>query len=86
MLDCKTELVTALSTVLPTYYELFVDSNTATPCITYREHSNNDYSTAMGAGYSVVGWYVKIWGNDIADISSYASQVDSKMRALGYSR
>jgi len=41
MLDLKTEVVTALKTILPTYYEYFCNSDTALPCITYTEYMNN---------------------------------------------
>ena len=38
MIDWKKPLVSILETVgLPVYYELFVDSSTQTPCITYVE-------------------------------------------------
>ena len=86
MLDFKKEVVTALNTVLPTYYELFVDSNTQLPCITYRV--NNDYEsiTTKEAGVSDISYTVKVWGNSINDLTAYTLQIDDVMRGLGFTR
>ena len=40
MIDLHKEMVSALSTVLPTHYELALTANTKTPCISYMEISN----------------------------------------------
>jgi hypothetical protein len=41
MIDYKTTLIRELDTILPTYYELFVDSETPIPCITIMESNNS---------------------------------------------
>jgi len=86
LLDVKKELQAALETVLPTYYELFCDSSTSTPCITWREKDNADYLTGDTLEYSNVGFYIKIWGHSIDDLTDYALSVDNKMKDLGYRR
>ena len=40
MIDLHKEMVSALSAVLPTHYELALTANTKTPCISYIEISN----------------------------------------------
>ena len=51
MLNVKEQLVEALNTILPTYYELFCDSTTETPCITYIENLSYDTLTGDTFGY-----------------------------------
>ncbi len=86
MLNYKETLVAELNTILPTYYELFCDSSTETPCITYIE--NNNYSLLEGdtMRYSRLSYILKIWGNDIGVLSQYAVLLDEKMRQLGFNR
>lgn len=86
MLNVKEQLVEELNTILPTYYELFCDSTTETPCITYIENQNTDTETGDTFGYSQVGFNVKVWGNSIGVLSGYMLQVDAVMRQLGYRR
>ena len=40
MIDYHSTLVTALKTILPTYYELALHSGIKTPCISYMETNN----------------------------------------------
>lgn len=42
MVSDKKELVEALSQIAPVYYELFLDSTCALPCISYIEMANFD--------------------------------------------
>ena len=86
MLDVKKQLVSTLSVILPTYYELIVDSSIKLPCITYIEMDNSDDLTGDTLGYSDITFNVKVWGNSVDDIMVYAPQVDTAMRNLGYSR
>lgn len=86
MLDTKTDIVTALGEILPCYYELFCDSTTQKPCITYLEIYNGDDKTGETLGYSRVQYNIKIWANSVADIMSNALLVDKSMRQLGYKR
>lgn len=88
MIDFHKNIVSALQTVLPTYYEMALTANTTTPCISYMETNNYALTEANGAslGYSRVTYQVKVWGNDIATVQEYALMVDDVLRPLGFKR
>ena len=88
MIDYHARVVSALKTVLPTYYEMTLTSNTNTPCISYMELNNISITDTLGAnmGYSRITYQVKVWGKDIATIQNYAIKVDNAMRAIGFKR
>lgn len=71
---------------LPVYYELFVDSSTETPCITYIE--NNNVATLEGDDlfYSRVSYNIKLWGNDLATLMPKTAEIDDVMRKQGFKR
>ena len=86
MINYHVELFEALGTVLPTHYEMTLNSKTETPCISYME--TNNYVTANGneRGYSYISYQIKVWGHDIVEINNYASQIDEVLRPLGFTR
>ncbi len=86
MIDYHTSLVSSLSTILPTHYEMVITSNTPTPCITYLELNNYDTDTGDTLGYSRVQYRVKVWGNNIGVLQQYAQAIDSVLRPLGFKR
>ena len=86
MINYSNELVKALKTVLPTHYEMTVNSKTATPCITYMETNNYVASSGDTLGYSRITYQIKVWGNKIADLQKYALEVDAVLRPLGFKR
>lgn len=86
MIDFHSQLVSALSTVLPTHYELALTSNTKTPCISYQERNNYDTDTGDTLGYSRITYTVKVWGDDIGEIQKYVLRVDRALRPLGFKR
>lgn len=88
MIDYDTQLVSALNTVLPTYYELVLTNKTKTPCISYQEANNYAVTEAVGAtvGYSRISYTVKVWDTDIEALKNYAKQVDNALRPLGFKR
>lgn len=86
MIDYDAQLVSALKTVLPTHYELVLTSNTKTPCISYQEDNNSDDLTGDTLGYSRIGYIVKVWSTEIAELKKYAAQVDKVLRPLGFKR
>ena len=86
MINYSNELVKALKTVLPTHYEMTVNSKTATPCITYMETNNYAASSGDTLGYSRITYQIKVWGNKLADIQKYALEVDAVLRPLGFKR
>lgn len=86
MIDYDKELVAALSTILPTHYEMNLHRGLPTPCISYQENNNYDNETGDTIGYSTISYTVKIWGNDIATIKNYMVEVDKTLRPLGFKR
>lgn len=86
MIDYDKELRSALSKILPTYYEMVLTSKTETPCISYME--TNNYYVAIGdnLGYSRITYQVKVWGINIEDLKKYALQIDAALRPLGFAR
>lgn len=86
MVDLHKSLVAALSTILPTHYEMTLHSGLATPCISYMESNNFVERNGDTLGYSVVSYQVKVWAKDIATIQEYALLIDEKLRTLGFKR
>lgn len=86
MIDYNKELVAALRTVLPTYYELALVSGTKTPCISYSETNNYVDTNGDTIGYSKITYQVKVWGTDIEAIQKNAAKVDNVLRPLGFTR
>lgn len=86
MIDYNKELVSALSSVLPTHYELALTSKTSVPCISYQERNNYVSTSGTTKGYSVIVFTVKVWANNIADIQKYSLEVDKALRPLGFKR
>lgn len=86
MIDYHKELVTALNTILPTHYEMTLHSGLKTPCISYMELNNSVTDKGDTLGYSRISYQVKVWGNDIGLLQSYALQIDDVLRPLGFTR
>jgi hypothetical protein len=86
MIDYHGNLVTALNTILPTHYEMWLHSGLATPCISYMEINNYVERNGDTLGYSRVAYQIKVWGNDIEEIQKYAQQIDAILRPLGWRR
>lgn len=86
MLNEHKSIEAALKEILPTYYELFCDSSTPMPCITYREAVNRVEIQTEVIGYSIVGYYVKVWAKDVKTVQETVVLIDAAMRKLGYHR
>ena len=86
MINYHKDLVSALNTILPTHYELVLHSGLATPCISYMEIDNRVEANGDTLGYSSLAYQVKVWGNDIGELQSYAQQIDDVLRPLGWKR
>lgn len=86
MIDYHAQLVEALESVLPTYYELVLTSGIETPCISYMELNNYVSKRGDNIEYSKVQYQVKVWGTDIAELQSYSREVDKALRPLGFKR
>ena len=86
MIDFSSNLVSALTEVLPTYYEMALTKQIQTPCISYMEINNYVSTYASNANYSRIVYQIKVWGNRIADLQDYAQQIDEVLRPLGFVR
>ena len=87
MIDYKPILKQKLEQIgLPVYYELFVDSSTKTPCITFIENNNIAEQEGDNLFYSRVSYNVKLWGNDLAVLMPKAAAIDDVMREQGFKR
>lgn len=86
MVDFHTNLINALETVLPTHYEMALNSKTETPCISFMETNNYVSNSGSTLGYSYITYQVKVWANNIELIQKYAKEVDAVLRPLGLKR
>ena len=86
MINNHLNIVSALKTILPTYYEMALTSGINTPCISYMETNNYTSNSGNTIGYSVITYQVKVWGNDIGVLQNYAVEIDNALRPLGYKR
>ena len=86
MINYHSNLVAALSTILPTHYEMVLHRRLATPCISYMEINNYVDSNGDTLAYSRINYQIKVWGNDIAELQQYAMQIDAVLRPLGWKR
>lgn len=87
MIDYKPILKEKLEeTGLPVYYELFVDSSTETPCITYIETNNSSYLEGDNLFYSNLSYNIKLWGNGLSTLIPKVADIDDIMREQGFRR
>lgn len=86
MINYDESLVRELNSILPTYFELFCDSSTETPCITYLQTGDEAYREGDHIRYSHVYYTIKVWANDLAIIKDAAGRIDAKMYELGFKR
>ena len=86
MIDYHASLVSALSNILPTHYEMVLHSGLETPCISYMETNNYSEQEGNTLGYSRITYQIKVWGNDIAILQNKALEIDKALRPLGFKR
>lgn len=86
MINYHETLVSTLDSILPTYYEMLLHRGLATPCISYMELSNIANEEGDTLGYSSIQYQIKVWGNRIDELQSYALKIDSALRKLGFKR
>ncbi len=86
MIDYHKQLVSTLSTILPTHYEMVLHSGLETPCISYMEVNNYVEANGDTLGYSRLVYQVKVWGVDIAQLQAYALEIDKALRSIGFTR
>ena len=86
MINYHASMVNALSTILPTHYEMTLHSGLATPCISYMETNNYVSTSGDTLGYSRLTYQIKVWGNKIEELQKYALEIDRALRPLGWTR
>ena len=86
MVNNHTNMLNALSSILPTHYEMTLYSGLKTPCISYMELNNYVDTNGDTLGYSRLTYQIKVWGNSIEDLQKYALEIDRVLRPLGYTR
>ena len=84
MIDYHPQIVAALEEILPTRYEMALDSSAPIPCISYMELTNVDATAGETLGYSAISYQVKAWARSIADAQAIAVQIDAALRPLGF--
>lgn len=86
MIDYHKELLSILSKILPTYFELNLTKDVSVPCITYLEL--NDYEEYKGdtLGYSIIRYQIKVWSTKLSELQSYGQQIDNALRKAGWRR
>lgn len=83
MVEITTSVVEKLNTVLTTAYELFLDSKTPVPCISYQCINNSETEQGNTIGYSSCTYRIKVWARTVQDIVSYSQQIDDALAELG---
>lgn len=87
MIDVKPMVVAALQEVgLPVYYEMFINTSTPTPCITYLELSNSDTLGGDTLEYSSISMQIKVWATEVSLITEKGIIIDGVMKELGFKR
>ena len=86
MIDYHKELLSILSKILPTYFELNLTKDVSVPCITYLEF--NDYEEYKGdtLGYSIIRYQIKVWSTKLSELQSYGQKIDNALRQKGWRR
>lgn len=86
MINYAPQLVSALTPILPTYYELALTNDIMLPCISYQERNNYMDATGDTLGYTRISYTIKIWATAYGTVQVYAPRVDAAMRKLGFKR
>jgi len=85
MIDFDPNIVEALSVILPTYYENFINEEITLPCITYAPNNNSSYLEGDTLRYSRLNYTIKLWMDDKSQ-QSYLADIDETMKRLGFVR
>lgn len=83
MVIYDTNIVTALKTILPCYYENFIKADITLPCITYISNLNEAEIDADTQRVSNIGYTIKLWIDDLAD-KHYLTDIQNKMWQMGF--
>lgn len=83
MVDFEPIVKEKLDSILPTYYELFLDDKSIVPCISYQQIENGDLENGNNLGYSRITFRIKVWAKTVRDLTIYANRVDDAMSDIG---
>lgn len=83
MIDITPLVVEKLNQVLPAQYEMFLDTSLGLPCISYTQIENADDLLGNTRGYSRITYKIKIWCNEVSNITQYGIEIDNKLAELG---
>ena len=83
MTDITVRVVEQLNKVLPTYYEMFLDNSQPLPCISYTQIENADEALGNYRAWSRITYKIKIWCNQVSDITQYGIDIDNKLAEIG---
>ena len=86
MIDIRSKIVETLSEILPTYYELYLQSEVELPCVTYTELSDVAREEGDTLRYSDHLIQVKLNAKDLTDIVTYTPLIDAALWELGGKR
>lgn len=86
MIDVYDKVLEALKPIAPTYFDLFLDSKTETPCISYFEYGNVQHKESDILGWSNISFCIKVWGHKIKEVEPLSIKVDDAMKKLGFNR
>ena len=86
MIDITPSITSALAeaTHLPVQYELFLDSSTILPAITYQLYNTYDVATGDTISYSMIQYMIKLWGNDITSMTAIKQTIDITMKEKNF--
>lgn len=83
MVDITPLVVEKLNQVLPAQYGMFLDTSLPLPCISYIPIENRDEALGNYQGWSTITYKIRIWCNEVSNITHYMEQVDEKLAELG---
>lgn len=83
MVDGSKLIQETLNTILPSYYELFLDNEVELPCIAYNEQNNYDYLDSDDTGFSYITYLVKVYAMSINELQQYSNEVDLALKNIG---
>lgn len=86
MVNFHKDIVNTLKTILPTYYEMILHSGIKTPCISYMQLDNPTTAKGDTLEYSSIQYQIKVWGDRLEDLQTYAQKIDNALRPLGWQR
>lgn len=86
MVNFHKDIVNTLKTILPTYYEMILHSGIKTPCISYMQLDNPTTAKGDTLEYSSIQYQIKVWGDRLEDLQTYAQKIDNALRPLGWKR